>query len=45
MKDPVRAKVDAYGLEHILTPDRFFPTIKVAVTEYQRIHQEEWSGP
>jgi high affinity sulfate transporter 1 len=31
LKDPVRAKIDAFGLRRVLGDDRFFPTIKSAL--------------
>lgn len=39
LKDPVRAKVDRYGLHRAIEPQHFYPTIKSAVRAYK-----EWSG-
>ena len=45
LKDPVRAKLDAYGLDHVLQDDHFFPTIKAATTAYQEQQGVEWAPP
>jgi high affinity sulfate transporter 1 len=42
LKDPVRAKLRAFGLEDVLTDDRFFPTIDAAVDEYRRQTGASW---
>jgi MFS superfamily sulfate permease-like transporter len=42
MKDPVRAKIDRYGLTKTLDPARFRPTLDDAVIEYIRQTGERW---
>jgi high affinity sulfate transporter 1 len=44
LKDPVRAKLDAFGLERVLSDDHFFPTVKAAYTAYREQHGVDWSA-
>lgn len=41
-KDPVRDRLRRYGLEDAIGPDRFFPTIGVAVATYVRETGVDW---
>lgn len=43
LKDPVRRKIERYGLTRTIDPDRFFPTVEAAVTAYSRSTGAEWS--
>ena len=43
LKDPVRRKIERYGLTHTIDPQHFFPTIEAAVTAYQRETGEQWT--
>jgi MFS superfamily sulfate permease-like transporter len=36
MKDPVRAKIERYGLTRTIDPERFFPTVNAAVIAYRQ---------
>jgi anti-anti-sigma regulatory factor len=36
LKDPVRAKIERYGLTRTLDPHHFFPTIGAAVAAYDQ---------
>jgi high affinity sulfate transporter 1 len=42
LKDPVRDRLRRYGIEEAIGPDRFFPTIGVAVTTYLRESGVDW---
>jgi hypothetical protein len=42
MKDPVRAKVERYGLTRMIDPARFFPTLTAAITGFQRQTGADW---
>ena len=41
LKDPVRAKLKAYGLPDVLGDERFYPTLGSAVRDYQAQHPGE----
>lgn len=43
LKDPVRRKIEAYGLTRTFDPDRFFPTVEAAVTAFSRSTGAEWA--
>src|SRR5215204_1398382 len=45
MKDPVRRKIERYGLEHTNDPSHFFPTIEAAVDAYCQQTGAEWASP
>jgi high affinity sulfate transporter 1 len=36
LKDPVRRKIERYGLDHTIDPAHYFPTIEAAVAAYER---------
>jgi high affinity sulfate transporter 1 len=42
LKDPVREKVDRFGLNHVLPADRFHPTVNDAVRDYRRETGEDF---
>jgi high affinity sulfate transporter 1 len=43
LKDPVRRKIERYGLTRTIDPAHFFPTTGAAVTAYQRETGAEWA--
>jgi MFS superfamily sulfate permease-like transporter len=43
MKDPVRAKVERYGLTRTIDPAHFFPTLTAAITAYRREAGTDWT--
>ena len=45
LKDPVRAKLVAYGLLDYMTADHFYPTISAATAAFQAAHHVEWAPP
>jgi high affinity sulfate transporter 1 len=47
LKDPVRRKIDRYGLTHTIDPSHFFPTVEAAVTAFRAETGAEWApaGP
>ncbi len=45
VKDPVRAKIDRYGLERTIDPAHFFPTIDEAVSAYIAQTGATWQDP
>jgi high affinity sulfate transporter 1 len=44
LKDPVRAKLDAYGLEPAVPDDRFFPTLTSAVQACRSTTGQDWQA-
>jgi MFS superfamily sulfate permease-like transporter len=42
LKDPVRRKIERYGLTRTIDPDHFYPTIESAVAAYRRETGAEW---
>jgi len=42
LKDPVRSKIDQYGLSRQIEPQHFFPTIGAAVAAYQAETGAQW---
>jgi high affinity sulfate transporter 1 len=44
LKDPVRAKIERYGLTRTIDPRHFFPTIESAVAAYQQQTGAEWAA-
>ncbi|MER6290620.1 SulP family inorganic anion transporter [Streptomyces sviceus] len=44
LKDPVRRKIERYGLTRTIDPDRFFPTVEAAVTAFSRSTGAEWEA-
>ncbi len=45
LKDPVRRKIDRYGLTAALGPERFFATLDEAVTAYRARTGAAWTAP
>jgi high affinity sulfate transporter 1 len=45
MKDPVRAKIERYGLVHTIGGEHFFPTIRAAVSTYRERTGVDWVPP
>ena len=45
LKDRVRLKVERFGLQHPVPADRFHPTVKDAVRDFQRVTGAEWEPP
>ena len=44
LKDPVRAKVERYGLAERIEAQHFYPTIKSAVRAYKEAHGADWTA-
>ncbi len=42
LKDPVRLKIERYGLTRTIDPRHFFPTIEAAVTAFRQETGAEW---
>ncbi|RYV51300.1 SulP family inorganic anion transporter [Pengzhenrongella frigida] len=45
LKDPVRSKLERYGLARPPAPDRFFPTLEAAVEAFRAQAPGHWSAP
>jgi MFS superfamily sulfate permease-like transporter len=45
LKDPVRRKIERYGLTRVIEPRHFFPTVKTAVEAFQAQTAAEWTTP
>ena len=45
LKDPVRRKIDRYGLTGKIEPPHLFPTVKAAVDAFQEESGAEWIRP
>jgi hypothetical protein len=45
LKDRVRLKVDRFGLQHPIPPDRVHPTVNDAVRDFRRETGAEWEPP
>ena len=47
LKDPVRRKIDGYGLTAKIEPEHLFPTVEAAVQEFRALTHAEWTpvGP
>ncbi|MFE1880991.1 SulP family inorganic anion transporter [Streptomyces diastatochromogenes] len=43
LKDPVRRKIERYGLTRTIDPDHFFPTVEAAVAAYRLRTGAEWA--
>jgi STAS domain len=44
LKDPVRRKIERYGLTRTIDPRHFFPTIDAALTAYRTQTGAEWTA-
>jgi high affinity sulfate transporter 1 len=42
LKDPVRRKIERYGLEHTIDPTHFYPTVEAAITAYRQETGKDW---
>ena len=45
LKDPVRGKIERYGLTRTIDPRHFFPTIESALTAFRQETGAEWTAP
>ncbi|MGY1631116.1 SulP family inorganic anion transporter [Geodermatophilus sp. SYSU D01186] len=45
LKDPVRRKIERYGLTHEIQPQHFFPTVEAAVDAFRRETGATWPVP
>jgi high affinity sulfate transporter 1 len=45
LKDPVRRKIDRYGLTRVIEPRNFYPTIGAAVAAYKAETGADWVPP
>ncbi|MGW2821865.1 SulP family inorganic anion transporter [Streptomyces sp. NPDC001443] len=45
LKDPVRRKIEQYGLTRTIDPRHFFPTVEAAVTAFRLTTDAEWAPP
>jgi high affinity sulfate transporter 1 len=43
LKDPVRRKIERYGLDRTIDPRHYFPTIDAAITAYRQETGAEWT--
>jgi high affinity sulfate transporter 1 len=43
LKDPVRRKIERYGLTRTINPDHFYPTIESAITAFRHHTNAEWT--
>ena len=44
LKDPVRAKIERYGLTRTIDPRHFFPTIGAAITAFRDQTGAQWTA-
>jgi MFS superfamily sulfate permease-like transporter len=44
LKDPVRRKIDGYGLTARIEPRHLFPTVEAAVGEFRARTHAEWTA-
>jgi hypothetical protein len=44
LKDPVRRKIERYGLTRTISPQHFFPTIESAVAAFREQTGGEWAA-
>jgi high affinity sulfate transporter 1 len=45
MKDPVRGKLERYGLARRIEERHFFPTLTAAIKQFRSQHAVDWEGP
>ena len=43
LKDPVRRKIERYGLTRTINPDHFYPTIEAAITAFRHHTNTQWT--
>ncbi|MFY9864638.1 MAG: sodium-independent anion transporter, partial [Trebonia sp.] len=44
LKDPVRRKIERYGLTRTIDPNHFFPTIESALAAFRQETGAEWTA-
>jgi len=44
LKDPVRRKIERYGLTRTINPRHFFPTIESAITAFRDETGAQWTA-
>ena len=44
MKDPVREKIERYGLTRTIDPNHFYPTLESAIAAYQEQTGATWAS-
>jgi MFS superfamily sulfate permease-like transporter len=44
LKDPVRRKIERYGLTRTIDPQHFYPTIAAAVAAFRKQTGAQWTG-
>jgi high affinity sulfate transporter 1 len=44
LKDPVRRKIERYGLSHTIDPQHFFPTLEAAVAAFRDQTNAQWTA-
>ena len=44
LKDPVRAKIERYGLTRTINPHHFFPTVEAAITAFRDETGAQWAA-
>ncbi len=44
MKDPVREKIERYGLTRTINPEHFFPTLGAAIAAFRRQTGADWTS-
>ncbi|WP_413756197.1 SulP family inorganic anion transporter [Streptomyces sp. MMBL 11-3] len=45
LKDPVRRKIERYGLTRSIDPEHFFPTVEAAVATFRERTGARWTAP
>ena len=45
LKDPVRRKIERYGLTRTINPSHFFPTVEAAVSAFRTETGAQWGPP
>jgi high affinity sulfate transporter 1 len=45
LKDPVREKIERYGLTRTIDPNHFFPTIEAAIQAFRQQTGAHWAAP
>jgi anti-anti-sigma regulatory factor len=43
LKDPVRRKIETYGLTEEIEPEHFFPTVEAAVAAFRTETGAQWT--
>jgi hypothetical protein len=44
LKDPVRRKIERYGLTRTINPQHFFPTIESAIAAFRQQTGADWAA-